>query len=445
MTASTIGSKWSVIKLGGTSQCKIGYYRLISELRKKIVNNEKVVVVLSAVSGVTNLLESFTKKKDVMYVNEAIKKNIDLITSLSLDKSQVKCFDEKISILKSKVKDFMELSDDYALYKQSEIIGFGETLSTAIFYSYLSAQTTGFESSYISAYDFVKSTHETFELYPSAEFYGDIDKFNSLIESSKVVVTQGFIASTPENNTILLGRGGSDTSGALIANMLNSYEYNVWTDVSGIYTMDPRIIESAVVIPEIEYSLAQELSAMGAKVMHPASILPCAIKNIPINIVNTFTGACDTIIKNKEDYSVSNPIAIALQKDVTLFVVNSLKMWDCPGFLAGVASEFEKKKVNIGIVTTSEFVISLTTSDKRKLVLKELYTELSKKYSVNMISDLDIISIVSNNAEDLLDKIQLSKCPRRLFHSSAKGLSLNFVVDNTKSVEIIKSFHEILV
>lgn len=217
---------WKVIKLGGTSQCITGYNNLIEEIKN---SSDKIIVVLSAVKGVTNLLEKFTDTNEYKYIEDVKSLNKKLYDELIKDNN----FDE----LFNNIVNVKYCNGDCDIYERSRIIGMGEVLSTNIFYNYI-RKTINVQL--LNCYNFIKSKEETFELYQSVEFEGDIDKFNEMYDNSKVVVCQGFIASTQTNKTILLGRGGSDTTGSIIANMLNAYEYQNWTDVDGIYYVDPK-------------------------------------------------------------------------------------------------------------------------------------------------------------------------------------------------------------
>jgi diaminopimelate decarboxylase/aspartate kinase len=261
-----------------------------------------------------------------------------------------------------------------------------------------------------------------------------------LINNDQIFITQGFIASTPNKNTVLLGRGGSDTTGALIANTINATEYEVWTDVDGIYSADPRIIKDSILINEINYDVIQEMAGMGAKVMHPFSILPCQQKNIPIIIKNTFNSLNDkcTYIKNSKEKVFS----IAAQKNITLFKITSLSMWNAYGFVYDIFKMFSDKKVNVNIITTSQFTISTTTDEKDLEILNELYEDLKESYEVEIIKGRSVVSIVSNNLNDIINKINVTQFEKDIIHFSSNNLTLSFVINEEKTNEVIKLLHE---
>jgi aspartate kinase len=428
---------WTVIKLGGTSQCKKGYDNLLEIFSNNSEN--KFYIVLSAVSGVTNLLEKFTQTKDDNFIEEVFIKNEKLISDLEIENCT------KYNFNKNKLRElaiyYKRISDD--LYTQSEIIGFGEVLSTSILFEYVNSKYSS-KVSYVDSYDIIKSKKETFKLYPLSEFYGDINQFNNKYydKEKHIYIGQGFIASTPLNKHILLGRGGSDTTGALVANMLHANEYVVYTDVDGIYTTDPRICPEAKIIYKMDYNIVQELSAMGAKVMHPSSILPCMEKNIPIIIKNTFSdNNLNTIITkvNKQETKIS---AIALQKDVKLIKITSESMWNNYGFVFDIFRRFSERRIDVNIISTSQFTISTTCDEKNMVLIQDLIQDLEEKYIVEMIPKCAIVSLVTNNIPEIYKFLDFSEINHHLISIGATNNSISFVVDEDNSTDIVNSIHK---
>jgi diaminopimelate decarboxylase/aspartate kinase len=425
-----------VIKLGGTSQSLKGYTKIMEIINDTIKENKKIVIVLSAVSGVTNLLEKYVLTKDCNLIDDVINKNKLLIIDLNQSFKIKINIDNTILNLKVLVNKYNETDD---VHIKAAIIGYGEVLSTNILYELITL-IPGTKQDRVklgNSYNYIKSKKETSKLYPSLEFYCD----NSIVkefDNCNVLITQGFIASTPSNKTILLGRGGSDTTGALIANTLEAEEYQVWTDVDGIYTADPRVVKDAQLMKKVKYEIVQEMAGMGAKVMHPYSILPCQEKKIPIKIYNTFSGNKEnTIICDSDD----KVFCVTVQKDVTLFKITSLSMWDSYGFVYDIFKRFSDKKVNVNIITTSQFSISTTTDEKDKNILNELYEDLSEIYQVEMTHNKGIISLVTNdmNTNDKLGCIKYDKY--ELIHYSPNNLTKSYVINQNDSNELINEMH----
>jgi aspartate kinase len=427
-----------VYKLGGTSQCKQGYDRLISEI-KNIFSEEKhpkIFIILSAVSGVTNNLVKFTETKDNMYIDKVLELNYKLINELKLSESLFDSIKNKLLELCSNYAKSFDMTD---IYEKSEIIGYGEVFSTNIFYHYADSD---YDFKYNSltlhdSYEYIKSKKEIFQCNSVTEFYADFDKFDNFNTESDINIFQGFIGSTPSGKKVLLGRGGSDTTGALIAAAVSAKYYEVWTDVDGIYTADPRIF-NAKLIDKIDYELIQELASMGAKVMHPLSIKPCLDTNIPIYVKNTFNqSAIGTTITNLNGCKLNDVYFCAIQKNETLFKIRSLDMWNSVGFLNDIFRQFTENNINVNIVTTSQFSVSATTNEQNKYKLYELRQKLLDKYDVNMLMDCYVISIVKRNIDikNIFNKIQIIN--PEIIHISDNNMTLNIVSRNFNPIDYI--------
>lgn len=417
----------SVYKLGGTSQCKTGYDKLINIIKNNSLN--KFYIVLSAVSGVTNNLVKFTETKDHTYIDAAIKLNKKLIAELDIDPL---FFDYISSDLIDLCKKYTESFDMSDIYAKSEIIGYGEIMSTNILHMYL--ESNQIKNRLLSSYDYIFSKKEIYQCNTQTEFYCKDDILPINTTEKTVFILQGFIGSTPSGKTIILGRGGSDTTGALVAKTINSKVYEVWTDVDGIYTGDPRVFKDSFQIKQIDYDLCQELSAMGAKVMHPLSIKPCADVNIPIIVRNTFSNAEGTTISNEK----TNETFYAIQKSQTVFKIKSLDMWNSYGFITDIFRRFSENRIDINIVTTSQFSISATTSEINLYKLKEIKDILSEKYEVQMINDCTIFSIVKRNIKDILNKLNFNLIDPEIIHISDNDMTLNIVLKDFDLDKILK-------
>ena len=411
-----------VYKLGGTSQCKIGYDKLIEILK---TSDKQIFIVLSAVSGVTNNLVKFTETKDIDYINKVIELNDNLVKSLGLEHNVLHkiytLYDDLYTLAKEYIKSF-EIDD---IYCKSEIIGYGEILSTNIFNIYINTIYIDRIHSLLNSYDYIFSKKEIYQCNSSVEFYASDDLNSHSDYDSDIYILQGFIASTPSKKKIVLGRGGSDTTGALISKTINASYYEVWTDVDGIYTGDPRIFKEAYLVHNINYDLVQELSAMGAKVMHPLSIKPCADVNIPIFVKNTFSDCIGTKISNDIN---SNDMFYAIQKSQTVFKITSLDMWNSYGFITDIFRRFSENRIDVNIVTTSQFSISATTSETNKYKLLEIQDYLRDKYNVMMIMDCSIFSFVTKNIKNIFNKFNFKDINSEIIHISDNNMTVNIVI-----------------
>jgi aspartate kinase len=163
---------------------------------------------------------------------------------------------------------------------------------------------------------------------------------------------------------------------------------------------------------------------MGAKVMHPLSIKPCADVNIPIIVRNTFTNSDGTIIFNQK----TNETFYALQKSQTVFKIKSIDMWNSYGFITDIFRRFSENRIDINIVTTSQFSISATTSETNLYKLKEIKDNLSEKYEIDMINNCTIFSIVKRNIKDILNKLNFNLINPEIIHISDNDMTLNIVL-----------------
>ena len=427
-----------VYKLGGTSQCKIGYDRIINLLKDNVKNKIKNFIVLSAVSGVTNNLVKFTETKNNNYIDKVLELNYNLIKDLGLK-------EELFDMIKNKLlelcQNYIKSYDMTDIYEKSEIIGYGEVFSTNIFYKYVDSyyDFKFYGLKLYDSYEHIKSKKEIYQCNSTTEFYFDFNVSDLVLDD--INIFQGFIGSTPSDKKVLLGRGGSDTTGALIANEIDAKYYEVWTDVDGIYTADPRIFD-AHLIPKIDYELIQELASMGAKVMHPLSIKPCADKNIPIYVKNTFNDKAEgtkiTNIDESKNYT-NFTMFYAIQKNETIFKIKSLDMWNSFGFLNDIFRKFSENKIDVNIVTTSQFSVSATTNEQNKYKLLELKEILSEKYDVTMIDSCTVLSVVTREMKALLTNSKFNKINAEIIHISDNNMTINFVLRDFNP-NIVKNF-----
>jgi bifunctional diaminopimelate decarboxylase / aspartate kinase len=427
-----------VHKFGGTSQSLKGY-NIIKDL---IINSkEKVFIVVSAVKGITNLLVELSNNYSQEIVNKIIGIHEDFIKELN--------FKYKIDLSYF----YQKLSPCTTLQDKINLISLGEFISCNILYNYLKMYDVHIEILHPFV---IQSDKENSQLYNDGNFYCDVkdiyedNNTHSVNTHSINYVMPGFSGVTPTHQIFLIGRGGSDTSGALLANGLNASRYYIWTDVEGVYSIDPRIIynkDSIRLIKKLDYQSAKEMAGMGAKVLHPYCINPCYQKNIPIEIKNTFNS--EVVGTEIYNYENNNDIyGILIKRDVVLFKIYSMSMWNNHGFVNDIFEKFKDYKVDVNIINTSEFDIITSTNDtdiEKLLLLKE---RLEEKYQVELITNIGIINIVGNNLiandkiKDIFDYLKDKKIYISNFSSNKKTLS--FGVDSDKLIDIANDIHNIV-
>jgi aspartate kinase len=189
------------------------------------------------------------------------------------------------------------------------------------------------------------------------------------LDEGLVPITGGYVGATREGVTTTLGRGGSDYSAAIVGAALNAREIQIWTDVDGMLTADPRIVGSPCVVPVLSFGEASELAYFGAKVLHPSTILPAVARDIPVRILNSRrTGGAGTLIASRgTGGDTGGPAAIACKRNVTVVDITSTRMLMAHGYLRRVFEVFDRCRTSVDVVTTSEVSVSVTVDDDRRL------------------------------------------------------------------------------
>jgi aspartate kinase len=201
-----------------------------------------------------------------------------------------------------------------------------------------------------------------------------------VIEAGRVPVLGGFVGSTVGGHTTTLGRGGSDYSGAIVGAGIGAREIQIWTDVDGMLTADPRVIATPRLVPQLSFAEAAELAYFGAKVLHPSTILPAVERNIPVRILNSRNADAPGTMITAEPPPGSTPLAaLACKRDVTVVDITSSRMLMAYGFLRRVFEVFERYTTAVDVVTTSEVTVSVTVDDRRHLeAIVEALSEFSQ-------------------------------------------------------------------
>ena len=453
----TIETKKDIIvfKYGGSSICSAG----LCVMRDRLINmfkdgahNKHIVLVISAMGKTTNKLYSITNM-DCSKYTEIYTEHQKICEEIRIDFQQVKSLLEMLAqdITDYQSKPFIDITQ-----QKLKIISYGEYLSSMIVHKYL--ESCGLHNKYMNAHTFIKNknTSDTIDadsLNIKGEFVCNAEILKGLTDYTYISVTQGFIASTNDNKYCILTRSGSNTSAALIANALNAQCLYISTDVSGLYTTDPRKVQSVKKIDVIDYSVCQEAAAMGSQIIHPYSIKPCQEKHIPIHICSTFGELnAGTIIKYDNIEDKKNMVhLIACQSNTTVFQITSIDMWETYGFVYDIFSVFNDEKIDINIVTTSQFSITTTTCEKVLAKLQRAYDKLIEKYKVNVIQNCTTVNIVADNVRknpqirkihDLIDTIHENI---HVIHYGANNMSLSYVVDESFADNLTKQFHELLI
>ncbi|HLO43496.1 MAG TPA: bifunctional aspartate kinase/homoserine dehydrogenase I [Leadbetterella sp.] len=389
-----------VLKFGGTS---VGTVDSINQVIRIISENkEPVAVVYSAMGGVTNkLIEigTLASRGDIKYLEilqsieerhfAAIRALIDVKSQSSIIAKIKGNFNEIEDLLKG-ITYIKELS----VRTMDLLVSFGERLSTQIITFALNER--GFQAQYIDAREIIKTNSN----YGFAEV--DFNTTNLLINKTleakdRVYCITGFIASNKDNVTTTLGRGGSDYTASIVGAALNSEVIEIWTDVNGMMTADPRKVKNAFTIPDISYSEAMELSHFGAKVIYPPSLVPAFLKNIPIKVLNTFeSGHSGTTISkeiNQKGYSITGISSI---DEISLVNLQGNGMIGVAGVSAKLFGLLADNKISVILISqaSSEHSICFAIDPKSAENVKTILEEGFKAEILN--GDIENISIQNN-------------------------------------------------
>ncbi|EPH6761809.1 lysine-sensitive aspartokinase 3 [Cronobacter dublinensis] len=390
-----------VAKFGGTS---VADFDAMNRSADVVLDDGKVrLVVLSASAGITNLLVALAEGLEATerFVKlDAIRKiQYDILERLqnpTVIREEIDRLLENIATL----SEAASLATSTAL--TDELVSHGELMSTLLFVEILrerDVQAQWFD---------VRKVMRTSDRFGRAE--PDVAALAELCAQQLaprlargLVITQGFIGSEAKGRTTTLGRGGSDYTAALLAEALQAHRVDIWTDVPGIYTTDPRVVPAAKRIDEIAFEEAAEMATFGAKVLHPATLLPAVRSDIPVFVGSSKDPqAGGTLVCNKTTHP---PLfrALALRRKQTLLTLHSLNMLHSRGFLAEVFSILARHNISVDLITTSEVSVALTldttgsTSTGDTLLTQALLTELSSLCRVEVEENLALVALIGND------------------------------------------------
>ncbi|MCL4856983.1 MAG: aspartate kinase, partial [Flavobacteriales bacterium] len=359
-----------------------------------VVNDTPKIVVLSAMSGTTNTL--------VEIANYLYNKNNEgaLETILQLEKKYKQTIEELFSTVeyKQQAADLIEshfsyirafTKDQFTMFEERAILAQGELLSTALFNFYL--HEIGVESVLLPALNFMRINEDE---EPDAAFI----KENITLELAQhkncnLFITQGYICRNSFGEIDNLKRGGSDYTASLVGAAINASEIQIWTDIDGMHNNDPRIVDKTHPIAQLSFDEAAELAYFGAKILHPSSVLPAKISNIPVRLKNTMQPEAHGTLINTES-SGTGIKAIAAKDNITAIKIKSGRMLLAYGFLRKVFEIFEAYKTPIDMITTSEVAVSVTIDDTK--YLNEIIEELKKYGTVDVDTNLTIVCVVGD-------------------------------------------------
>jgi aspartate kinase len=439
------------MKFGGSSVADADCMRQVATLVREALPAAPLVV-LSAMGKTTNALFGAAKAAEAGDLAEAMDRQRTLMAAHrlaaeelfegavpeALDVALTDLFGE-LELLLRGVALLRELSPR----SMDAIAAIGERLSTRLFAAYV-------EGSWVDARKVLRTDTHFGEAAPQPGAIRALatTHLQPLLGPGRVVVTQGYIGATEEGLTTTLGRGGSDYSAALFGAALGAVEVQIWTDVEGVLTCDPRIVPEALPIPELSFAEAAELAAFGAKVLHPATIQPAVEARIPVTVRHTQKphGRFTTI---SAEVRTGRPItALASRGPVTVLTVSSSRMLAQSGFLARLFEVFGRRGVSVDLVATAEVSVSLTV--EADVPLKDLLQDLAAFAKVDIHEGRAIIAAVGERLKStpglgaqLLTA--LGDINVEMISMGANEINLSLVVKETQTAEALRRLHRVLV
>ena len=380
-----------VLKFGGTSVGSVENMNAVVDL---IADGEKKLVVLSAMSGTTNALVEiadylYKKNKDAarVHISKLEKTYEEVLGALLKSADHKKKGSEVIKLAFDTIKQFT--SGDFTEAGEKTILAQGELISTGLFTELMLAR--GYHTKLLPALDFMRI---------DADKAADINAIKENIAlvlaetgDADYYITQGFICRNADGGIDNLQRGGSDYTASLIGAAIDSEEVQIWTDIDGFHNNDPRFVKNTRKIEQLSFNEAAELAYFGAKILHPQTVLPAKLQNIPVRLKNTMNPTDSGTLITAESTGTGIK-AVAAKDGITAIKVRSYRMLMAYGFLKNIFEIFEFFKTPIDMISTSEVAVSLSIDNTNKL--NDILRELKEYGEVEVDEDQSIICIVGD-------------------------------------------------
>jgi aspartate kinase len=436
-----------VMKFGGSSVADAERIRHVADIVKTQLERQPALV-LSAMGDTTDhLLEAGDEayRQGKVSVERIANHHLETMHNLKLSaevQQEIKPLLEELGSLLSGIALIKELTGRTRDY----LVSFGERLSVRIAAAYFN--TLGIRARAFDAWElgFVSDSN-----YTGAELLKESwnlipENINPLVNAGVLPVVTGFIAKDSSGSITTLGRGGSDLSATMIAAACGAEEAQVWKDVDGILTADPRIVKQAKPVGAVTYEEAAELAYFGAQVLHPRAMQPCMKTGTPVLVKNSYNpGAAGTRIILSLEKKNAPVRAITSRRNVTLVDIVSTRMLGQYGFLAEVFSTFARYSISVDMVATSEVSVSLTLDAAHDLSAQK--KDLAKISSVEIKTGKAIVTIIGNvrRSSEILARAfrtcQLIGVPVQMVSQGASKVNISFIVDDAEAAEVVRALH----
>lgn len=459
--ASLADAPWIVLKFGGSSVAKASNWQGIHKLLvERLEAGYRPLVVHSALAGVSNRIQAALEK----VADEAVDAELDAIETTHLELASEMGLDgpaligERLARLRQLFAG-MRLTGEVTPRLHARAMAMGELMATMLGAAWLSAQ--GLETTWMDARQLLRAgaqPHASLRarfVNARCNFEVDPQLQQRCGEARGIVLTQGFIAGNEDGETVILGRGGSDISGAYFAAKLEAAGLEIWTDVPGMFSANPRAVQGARLLQVLSYAEAQEIASMGGSVLHPRCLAPLRRHGIPLRVKDTTHPTLPgTLISRDPGSSAPQVKAISSRLRVTLVSMETLGMWQEPGFLASAFGCFSELGLSIDLVSTSESNVTITLDPGSNAldagVLGSLREALEKLCKVRIIDNVEVVSLVGQKIRSVLHRLGsvfevFQELRIHLVSQAASDLNLSIVVEEGQSRRVIQTLHELLV
>jgi diaminopimelate decarboxylase/aspartate kinase len=449
-----LSEKWLVLKFGGTSVAGRPQWEAISALaRGRHESGYRVLLVCSAVAGVTDLLTALSEQPESPQLRKKLlDRHLALAADLGVEEDA--WLAEAVQLMDRRLA---RLAGADTPEHRAGLLVLGEWLSTRIGQRFLAGQM---HAGWVDAREALEAAPEP-DLSESRQWLEadcrpgkDPDLVRDWRNRPPVLVTQGFIARMPGGSTALLGRGGSDTSAALFAGRLEAERLEIWTDVPGLFSADPRLLETARLLREVTYAEALEMAAGGAKVVHPRCIRAAAETSTPVVICDVsrpeFRGtAIGATASNGQGIKT-----VTCKKSMAVMLLQNLDARRQVGFLAAVFDVFRQRGISVDQVATSETTTTVALdralNHLTEQEMRHLESDLSALCTVKSFADCVCVNLVGRGARTALGRLQpmlacFSEAPLLMASQSANDLCLSLLVRREDHERILRAAHQALI
>ena len=454
-------SPWVVLKFGGRSVSTAPNWVVIAQLiRDRLAEGVRPVVVHSALVGVSNALialldtavgggDTDDKLRKIRAQHDALAKDLGVDPAI---------LDERFAGLGQTIAG-AKLVGEVSPRVHARVLATGELAATELGAAYLRSQ--GLDAKWLDIREHLEcqtireQTERARYLSARCDFSADKALQQRFAAIDGIVLSQGFIARNAQGDTVLLGRGGSDTTGAYLAGKLEARRLEIWTDAPGFFSADPKAVPSARLIKTLHYREAQEIASAGGGILHPRSISPVRASGIPLFLKCTQHPEWEgSVISNAPGDDAPQLKAISQRSGITLVSMESMEMWHQVGFLADAFNVFREHGLSVDLISTSESNVTVSidvgANVTDRAAIEALAEDLRKLCKVTVIPDCAAITLVGRRIRTILHELGpvlevFQEQQVHLVTQAANDLNLTFVVSSEHAYRLVQHVHGLLV